>query len=149
MSSPGSAIVRIDLPALLAADLPGCVVWLGLAVAVELVIAPACGLAPGLLATATVVLGGWGTLAATRSRHGLRAVVLDERTIAGIATADGRLLAVTATDGSRVMGRTVLLRGRMAGGRRVCLWIMPCDAVQGSLRRLGLALRRDAGPLEA
>jgi hypothetical protein len=148
MSSPGSATVRIDLPSWLAVDLPGCAVWLALAVALEHVAAPALGQAPGLLAMATVIGGGLATAAAHR-RHRLLAVILDERRIAGIVTTDGRPVTVTATDASRVMGRTVLLCGQTAVGGRIRLWIMPYDAPQGSLRRLALALRRHAGSREA
>jgi hypothetical protein len=151
MSSPGSAIVRFDVPRWLFADSAGCVVWLALAIALEIVARPALGLPPGSGVLLGVIPGVLATRAATRCRRRPMALVIDGRRIV-IVTVDGRPAAVRSLEGSRVIGRTILAdlgTAAAPGPRRYRLWVTPHDVPAAALRRLALALRFHGGRPEA
>jgi hypothetical protein len=134
--------VRIDLPRWLLADRAGCLVWLGLAAAVEIVAAPALGMPPGPAFLLVAAAGALATMAAIGCRHRPMALATDGRTIEAVAAA-GRPGVEYTAEGSRVMGGSVVVRLKPASPSRwrYSLWITPCDASAGSLRRIALALR--------
>jgi hypothetical protein len=142
-------MVRIDVPRWLFADSVGCIVWLAFAIGLEIVAAPALGLPPGAALLVTAGAGALATRAAIGCRHRPMALVVDGRRI-GVLAAVGRPAIEWTPAGSRVLGGTVVIRlGAAASGSRRTLWMTPYDARAGSLRRLALALRLHAGPLEA
>jgi hypothetical protein len=150
MSSPGSAIVRIDLPGRLLADWADDLVWVALAVAFESVAVPALGLLPGTGLVAGLGTGMLVTRAATRCRPRPMALVVDGRRI-GVLTAEGSRVFARSLDGSRVIGPTILVElvapAPDAGHYR--LWITPHDVPARALQRLARVLRLHGGPLEA
>jgi hypothetical protein len=150
MSSPGSAIVRIDLPHRLLADWAEGIVWLALGVGFELVAVPALGLLPGAGLVACLAAGMLATRAATRCRHPPMALVVDGGRI-GVVTAEGTWVFADSLDGSRVIGPTILvdLVAPAPDSRHCRLWITPHDAPAHALHRLARVLRLHGEPLEA
>ena len=147
MSSPGSVILRIDLPRLPIADQLAAAVWLALGIAVmRLSIAgsPETALALG----AVVASFGFATTVLAAFRHGVASIGLTGSGSLLIEYRDG--LAATATAGphSRLFGRSLFLTWQTPvrlQGHRTSLWLTPVDVPAEALRRLAVALRCSIG----
>jgi len=138
MSSPGSDVLTIELPARLASDRAVAGLLVAAAASVEAVAAcypdgPAgTGLAVGVL------LALWHLWLGRRSAL-VRIAALDQRGGWQLGLADGRQVAAALLPGSRVLGPTVVLR--LGGGRLArSAWLTPRDLPAAELRRLAVRL---------
>ena len=138
MSSPGSDVLTIELPARLASDRAVAGLLVAAAASVEAVAAcypdgPAgVGLAVGALLVA------WHLWLGRRSAL-VRTATLGRGGEWQLGLADGRQVAAALLPGSRVLGSTVVLRLR--GGRLTrSAWLTARDLPAVDLRRLAVRL---------
>jgi hypothetical protein len=138
MSSPGSDVLTIELPARLASDraLAGLIV--AAAVGVEVVMARYPDGQAGLGLATGVLLALWQFWLDRRAAV-VRTAALDRRGEWRLVRADGRRVAAVLLPGTRVLGPTVVLR--LKGGRLTrCAWLTPWDLPAVELRRLTVRL---------
>jgi hypothetical protein len=146
MSSPGSDVLTVELPRRLASDrvaagLIVAAVFAAGAVAARNLAGPAgtwTGIAAG------VGLAGWMWW---RGRHAarVRSATIDTRGRWHLRLSDGQLAPAVLLPGSRVLGRTVVLRlraGRVARSAWLTSWDLPDEA----LREITIRLRACAVP---
>jgi len=138
MSSPGSDVLTIELPARLAPDRAVTGLIVAAAVAVEAVVARYPGGQGGIGLAAGILLAIWHSWLARRSAM-VRAATLDGRGRWHMVLADGRQVAAVLLPGSRILGPTVVLRLR--GGRLTrSAWLTAGDLPAPDLRRLAVGL---------
>ena len=138
MSSPGSDVLTIELPARLASDRPATCLLVAAAIVVEVVVARYPDGQAGLGLAAGFLLASWHCWLGRRSAL-VRTAALDCRGDWQLDMADGRRVAAVLLPGSRVLGQTVLLRLR--GGRLTrSAWLTPWDLPALELRRLAVRL---------
>jgi len=138
MSSPGSDVLTIELPSRLASDLAAAWVILACALAVEAVVARYPGGSAGIGITAGILLAAWHLWLGRRSAS-IRTATLDQQGNWQLGMADGRRVAAVLLPGSRVLGRTVLLR--LSGGRSTrSAWLTAWDLPARDLQRLAVRL---------
>jgi hypothetical protein len=99
-----------------------------------------------------VTLGAGSFVAASIGAHRrVRRLSLAGDGILSVEYADGAKVFVAPSDGTRIIGRTVRLTwSHPAFGtcRPTAVWLTPLDVAAGRLRRLAVALRCPAGPLD-
>ena len=138
MSSPGSDVLTIELPARLVSDRAVAGLLVAAAVAVEVVVARYPDGQAGFGLAAGVLLALWHSWQGRRSAR-VRAATLDRRGQWQLVLADGRLVAAALLPGSRILGPTVVLRLR--GGRLTrSAWLTAADLTAADLRRLAVRL---------
>jgi hypothetical protein len=138
MSSPGSDVLTIELPARLASDRAVAALIVAAAVVVETVVARYPGGQGGIGLAAGMLLAVWHSRLARRSTM-VRAATLDRRGRWQMVLADGRRVAAVLLPGSRILGPTVVLRLR--GGRLTrSAWLTAGDLPASDLRRLAVGL---------
>ena len=138
MSSPGSDVLTIELPARLASDRAVTGLIVAAAVAVETVVARYPGGQGGIGVAAGILLATWHSWLARRSAM-VQAATLDGRGRWHMVLADGRQVAAVLLPGSRILGPTVVLRIR--GGRLTrSAWLTSRDLPAPDLRRLAVRL---------
>ena len=149
MSSPGSAILRIELPRWLAADALDALVWVALAAALERVSGQAA-LVPGAATMTVAAIGLTATLRRVRRRRKARALWLDAGRL-GLEAMDGRRTPLGMSRSTRVTAGAVFLEGRIETGcHRWRCWLTSFDVPRGFLRGIARALYVRAGrPPEA
>jgi hypothetical protein len=141
MSSPGSDVLTIDLPARLASDRAVAGLLAAAAVGVEVVVARYPDGQAGIGIAAGILLALWHSWLGRRSAM-VRTATLDRRGKWQLAMADGRRVAAVLLPGSRVLGSTVVLRLR--GGRLTrSAWLTAWDLPAVELRRLAVRLMAD------
>jgi hypothetical protein len=138
MSSPGSDVLKIELPARLASDRAVAGLLVAAAVVVEVVVARYPDGQAGIGVATGILLALWHFWLGRRSAR-VRAATLDRRGEWQLGLADGRRVAADLLPGSRVLGRTVLLRLRGAGLTRSA-WLTAWDLPAVELRRLAVRL---------
>ena len=138
MSSPGSDVLTIDLPERLASDRAVAGLLVAAAVVVEIVVSRYPDGQAGIGLVAGVLLASWHCWLGRRSAK-VRAATLDRRGDWQLGLADGRRVAAVLLPGTRVLGRTVVLRLR--GGRVTrSAWLTSRDLSAVELRRLAMRL---------
>ena len=138
MSSPGSDVLTIELPARLASDRAVTGLIVAAAIVVEAVVARYPGGQGGIGLAAGMLLAIWHSWLARRSAM-VRAATLDRRGRWHMVLADGRQVAAVLLPGSRILGPTVMLRLR--GGRLTrSAWLTAGDLPAPDLRRLAVGL---------
>jgi hypothetical protein len=149
MSSPGSAILRIELPRWLAADALDAAVWIALAAALERVAGQA-PLVPGVATLAVAAIGVTATVRQVRRRRKARALWLGADRL-GLEDMDGRGTPLGRGRGTRVAAGTVFLAGQIGtGSHRWRCWLTSFDVRKGTLRGIARTLYLRAGrPPEA
>ena len=138
MSSPGSDVLTIELPSRLASDRAAACVIVACALAVEAVVARYPGGSAGVGITAGILLAVWHSWLGRKSTS-IRTATLDQQGDWQLGMADGRRVAAVLLPGSRVLGRTVLLR--LSGGRLTrSAWLTAWDLPARELQRLTVRL---------
>ncbi len=137
MSSPGSDVLTVELPARLVAERGSVVLIAVCALAVEAVAANHPEAPVGVGALLGLVLYGWHLLR-MRNEGRIRRATLDMRGRWFVDSSSGREAAVLLP-GSRVLGRSVVLRLKSGPGVH-SLWLTPWDVPAGQLRHLRVRL---------
>jgi len=138
MSSPGSDVLTIELPARLLSDRAVDGLLVAAAVAVEVVVSRYPDGQAGFGLAAGVLLAFWHSWQGRRSAR-VRAATLDRRGQWQLVLSDGRLVAAALLSGSRILGPTVVLRLR--GGRLTrSAWLTAGDLPAPDLRQLAVRL---------
>jgi hypothetical protein len=147
MSSPGSVILRIELPRLTVADQLAAAVWLALGIAVMRLATPG---SPGTALALGAALASMGFVSTVLGAflHGVASIGLTGTGTLLIEYRDGFAATATAGGRSRLLGSSMFLawqpRARLRG-HRTSLWLTPLDVPAASLRRLAVALRCTIG----
>jgi hypothetical protein len=138
MSSPGSDVLTIELPARLASDRAAACLFVVSALTIEAVVARYPDGPAGIGLAAGILLAVWHLWLGRKSAR-VRTAALDSRGDWQLGLADGRRVAAVLLPGSRVLGRTVLLRLR--GGRLTrSAWLTAWDLPAPDLQRLTVRL---------
>lgn len=141
MSSPGSDVLTIELPARLASDRAMAGLLVAAVLAVEAVVARYPDGQAGIGLAAGILVASWHFWLGRRSAM-VRTATLDWRGEWHLGLADGRRVAAVLSPGSRVLGSTVVLRLR--GGRLIrSAWLTAWDLPAVELRRLAVRLMAD------
>jgi hypothetical protein len=138
MSSPGSDVLTIELPARLASDRATACLLVACALTVEAVVARYPDGPVGIGLAAGILLALWHSWLGRRSVR-VRTATLDRRGDWQLRLADGRRVAAVLLPGSRVLGRTVLLRLR-SGRLTRSVWLTAWDLPSPDLHRLVVRL---------
>jgi len=138
MSSPGSDVLTIEFPARLVSDRAVAGLLVAAVVAVEIVVSRYPDGYAGFGLAAGVLLASWYSWQGRRSAR-VQAATLDRRGQWQLVQADGRRVAAALLPGSRILGRTVVLRLR---GDRLArsAWLTAADLPAQDLRRLAVRL---------
>jgi hypothetical protein len=138
MSSPGSDVLTIEFPARLVSDRAVAALLVAAVVAVEVVVSRYPDGHAGFGLVAGVLLASWCSWQGRRSAR-VQAATLDRRGQWQLVLADGGRVAAALLPGSRILGRTVVLRLR--GDRLVrSAWLTAADLPAEDLRRLAVRL---------
>jgi hypothetical protein len=137
MSSPGSGVLTVELPARLAAERATVVLATLFALVAEAVAANHPDAPAGLGVAGGLALAGWH-LWRTRNVARIRRATLDARGCWQVELPTSREEA-ELLPGSRVLGSTVVLRLKSAR-RAHSLWLTGWDLPAGDLRRLRVRL---------
>jgi hypothetical protein len=138
MSSPGSDALTIEIPPRLLADRATVGLLAACALALEVVAArhPAGPAGVGVLAGLALGVWYWSRY---RWAPALIGATLDGRGHWQLSFSDGRTLAAVLLPGSRVLGRSVVLRWRV-GSRIRAAWLTSRDLSPARLRELTVRL---------
>lgn len=138
MSSPGSDVLTIELPARLVSDRAVDGLLVAAAACVEAVVARYPEGPAGIGLAAGILLASWHYWLGRRSAL-VRTATLGRGGDWQLGLADGRQVAAALLPGSRVLGPTVVLRLR--GGRLTrSAWLTARDLPAVDLRRLAVRL---------
>ncbi len=138
MSSTGSVPMTLELPAWLLADRIVLVLAVACAVVIEAVLVRQPGGMPGAGLVGGAGLAAWQGFRLQRRRRVARArLAADGDWRLGFA--DGRTAPATLAPGSRLLGRSALLKWTVEG-RSLALWLTPVDLPRDALRALRVRL---------